>query len=282
MPFKQALLGDNFYDRDGRLTTAFYDGISLEAKSKILMTVSGNHDLWVYGKPQYGEELDQYGHGFMQWYAQDTVASVESPNGFLDFSVPVDDRKDSKKFRDRNSGRNFVWYTKIGSVGFIGFNGAAPTDDESRYFAEACEYFKGNVQSAFVLGHWDNSYERDIAIGTPDVRKKISRLSGCSELGHDLRYMDGHKHLNYIQEKSYHGHPVGFKIGGHGMENGKAGTEVFGFLYVKSYGKGGQNDEVWYFEEINKKYGKDNYQEILDCVNRGRVDDCTHLAERWL
>ena len=53
------ILGDNFYDQDGRLTKHVFNGLSLEAKSKILMTVAGNHDLWVCGGPDCGDKYDQ-------------------------------------------------------------------------------------------------------------------------------------------------------------------------------------------------------------------------------
>jgi hypothetical protein len=36
--------GDNFYDRKGDATAAFYDQLTLQAKSKIMLTVPGNHD----------------------------------------------------------------------------------------------------------------------------------------------------------------------------------------------------------------------------------------------
>ncbi len=31
-----AILGDNFYDRYGKLTTSFFDALSLEVKSKVM------------------------------------------------------------------------------------------------------------------------------------------------------------------------------------------------------------------------------------------------------
>ncbi len=55
------LLGDNFYDQDGRLTKSLWDGLSLAAKSKIFQTVAGNHDIWVCGGPDCGDDFDQYG-----------------------------------------------------------------------------------------------------------------------------------------------------------------------------------------------------------------------------
>lgn len=45
------VLGDNLYDQDGRLTQLFSDQLSLQTKSKVLMTVPGNHDLYIQGYP---------------------------------------------------------------------------------------------------------------------------------------------------------------------------------------------------------------------------------------
>jgi len=107
------ILGDNFYDQDGRLTRALFDSLSLDVKSKIFMTVAGNHDLWVCGGPSCGgsffvrsvcarfsftcrrdlsagDEYDQSGYGLMQFYGQDPLASALSPqteSSFLSFSV---------------------------------------------------------------------------------------------------------------------------------------------------------------------------------------------------
>ena len=73
-----ALLGDNFYDQDGRLTRAIWDQLSIQTKSVMLQTVPGNHDHWICGGPACGDEYDQSSHGLMQFYAQDPVASVLS------------------------------------------------------------------------------------------------------------------------------------------------------------------------------------------------------------
>lgn len=43
------VLGDNFYDQDGRLTKAVWDRLNLDFKSKFLLTMPGNHDIWVPG-----------------------------------------------------------------------------------------------------------------------------------------------------------------------------------------------------------------------------------------
>ena len=52
------VLGDNFYDQDGRLTKAVWDRLNLDFKSKFLLTMPGNHDIWVPGGPP-GDQYDQ-------------------------------------------------------------------------------------------------------------------------------------------------------------------------------------------------------------------------------
>ena len=46
-----SLLGDNFYDKKGVLSRSFMDRLTLDIKQKVLLTVPGNHDYWVYGLP---------------------------------------------------------------------------------------------------------------------------------------------------------------------------------------------------------------------------------------
>ena len=41
---RPCIAGDNFYDRKGDATAAFYDQLTLQAKSKIMLAVPGNHD----------------------------------------------------------------------------------------------------------------------------------------------------------------------------------------------------------------------------------------------
>ena len=40
------MLGDNFYDSDGRISVSFWKRLSLKAKSKVLIYILGNHDIW--------------------------------------------------------------------------------------------------------------------------------------------------------------------------------------------------------------------------------------------
>mmetsp|Transcript_23459 Transcript_23459/g.48741 ORF Transcript_23459/g.48741 Transcript_23459/m.48741 type:complete len:516 (-) Transcript_23459:47-1594(-) len=269
------ILGDNFYDQDGRLTKHFFNSLSLSSRSKILMTVPGNHDLWVCGGPDCGDKFDQYGHGLMQWYAQDTVASSYAENAFLDFTVDPDAKDEGwDTFEEKNKAENFVWYNKMGSVGFVGFNGAGLPNDEEKYFEEACAYMKGNVDYIFALGHWnDGGSSVSPQLSTPDLRTKLAGIDGC-DIGDNIKYMDGHTHCNELQtagEKE----EVGFMIGGHGM----SGCTQFGFAYVKSAGKG-EKVEVYYFEEWDGS--TDKYEDIKACIEQNGVDGCLQFATKWL
>ena len=53
------IFGDNFYDRQGDVTKGVYDQIDIATKSKIMLTVPGNHDYWVLGAPAVGAAADQ-------------------------------------------------------------------------------------------------------------------------------------------------------------------------------------------------------------------------------
>ena len=116
-------------DQDGRLTKAIFDRLSLAVKSKVLLTTAGNHDLWVCGGPSCGDEYDQAGYGFAQYYGQDVVGSGRTAGGsarpdFLSFGVDPDEGKAFKTFQ--NNYTNFAQYHTVGNLGFIGKNHPFP------------------------------------------------------------------------------------------------------------------------------------------------------------
>lgn len=61
------VLGDNFYDKDGTLGKEFFSRLSIHTKSKLFLSVAGNHDLWILGTPLLAQTSDQYGNGHMQY-----------------------------------------------------------------------------------------------------------------------------------------------------------------------------------------------------------------------
>ena len=61
------ILGDNFYDQNGVPTSHFFSKLSKQSKTKLFISVPGNHDYWLCGSPKcFDHENDQMGNGFMQ------------------------------------------------------------------------------------------------------------------------------------------------------------------------------------------------------------------------
>lgn len=87
------MLGDNFYDRHGLISSDFFSAVSTEAKSKPLLTVPGNHDFWINGDDLRAEFDDQFGWGFLQFYAQDTAAGAVERKGHAPFNFVLSKRK---------------------------------------------------------------------------------------------------------------------------------------------------------------------------------------------
>eukprot|EP00929_Paragymnodinium_shiwhaense_P093833 TRINITY_DN5413_c0_g1_i11.p1 TRINITY_DN5413_c0_g1~~TRINITY_DN5413_c0_g1_i11.p1 ORF type:complete len:524 (-),score=78.94 TRINITY_DN5413_c0_g1_i11:324-1895(-) len=268
------VLGDNFYDKDGRLTRGIWDQLSLDFKSHYLLTMPGNHDVWVHGSPHHGDKYDQYAWGFSQFYAQDTVASLTASNGFMHFESGGPDVMQDWKAMN-NDVRNSFFYHMLGNLGFIGYNGAATTAQLDPLLRQACQYFGASQPDAvFLLGHWDaKTYGCQTGSDTPDVRTRLLSMDGCSHLGDKLKFMDGHTHCNHPQ---VHGNTteVGFMIGGHGMK----GCNQYGFAVIDSTGG---DLKVLYFEERSE--AKDDFEEILSCVTQSGISGCYHLATAvWL
>ena len=75
------------YDRVGRTTDKFFSSdLTAETRSKLFMTVIGNHDYWVLGSPARSTTWDQCGNGFVQYYGMDTRANTQ-PDQVYDLSV---------------------------------------------------------------------------------------------------------------------------------------------------------------------------------------------------
>jgi len=90
-----AIVGDNFYDQGGDLSTIFFSRLSRFVKQSFLLVVNGNHDNWVCGDPFCGSPDDQQGYGHMQYFPMDSVATLEKMggndgSGFLAFDIDPD------------------------------------------------------------------------------------------------------------------------------------------------------------------------------------------------
>jgi len=125
------ILGDNFYDKYGDHTKSFFDQLSLEAKSKVFLSVIGNHDYWINGDPLAFSLNDQHGNGFMQFYAQDTFATLQSESEVFDFRVDPDSKWIWQSSSAHSS--NFAFYNKIGNMGFLGYSGAYSYEENLPY-----------------------------------------------------------------------------------------------------------------------------------------------------
>jgi hypothetical protein len=84
-----ATWGDNFYDKNGSVSTQFFAQLSQEVKSRVFFSAAGNHDFWVSGSPNHSQPDDQFGNGYMQYYAMDSAAS-QDPSQPFNFSVSPD------------------------------------------------------------------------------------------------------------------------------------------------------------------------------------------------
>lgn len=122
-----SLLGDNFYDQDGSLSSQFFSLLTQETKSKYINNVIGNHDFWVYGSPaQAITDQDQFGNGFMQYYGQDTAASMNGIDLTIpyDFSVNPDDTSLETVDERISDVSNHFYYYQLGNTVFLGYSGA--------------------------------------------------------------------------------------------------------------------------------------------------------------
>jgi len=267
------IFGDNFYDRQGEVTKSVYDQIDLKTKSKIMLTVPGNHDYWVLGSPLVGAGADQYANGHMQWYAQDAKAATETSP--FDFSI--DPSKEIGTAKKKPTITNSFWYNQIGNTGLIGYSGAYHFQEAKPYMAEACQWLKGQkgLQIAVIVGHWDVDglgCESDMA--GPALYEEVAKMDGCDAFDSRgmLKFVMGHTHCNVPHP---HGKiDTGFMVAGQGME----GCGNYGIPILDT-----TEDRVrfWNFEVVSKD-GKDTYDEVMACVTAKGWRACTDLAESWL
>jgi len=301
------VLGDNFYDQNGAVSDVLMGSLSLAAKSTPLAVVAGNHDMWIPGGPDKGDEFDQHGIGTMQYYAVDPAASLglppsSAPGAFLDFSVDPD--ATARWNSSLNTAANLVWYHAVGDVGFIGASGAFPESALAPHLDAACAWLAALPTAArprwlFLLGHWDGDggataeAECNPCLGadTPALHARLRHTPGCAEYGSRLKYQDGHTHCNRVQEvEAGTGEARGFLVGASGM----SGCSQFGFEYVETEGEaageggaeggaragGGGALRVWYFE-LEREGAPSRADAVLSCVAAQGLPACTHLATLW-
>jgi hypothetical protein len=267
------ILGDNFYDQQGDITSSWFNALSKQTKSKVFGTVPGNHDFWVNASPKLWVKKDQLGNGFMQFYGQDVAASEINPAVPYDFSKNPDSADTSAL--NYPAGSNFFYYNQVGNVGFMGYSGAHNYDEMVPYFEEACNWASttSGIDAFLILGHWNSDGDgcaSDMTV--PSVYTNIAQLPACAPVASKMKYMLGHKHCNIIMDAN-----VGFMVGGMGMSDASACGGSFGIPVVDTTG----GTFKVYFFPVNQAQEFDNYDTILNCINQNGVSGCYHLAEEW-
>jgi hypothetical protein len=280
----QVVIGDNLYDRDGSITSSFYRSLTPKAQSVIEVTVVGNHDFWYAGSPLLRDREDPFGDGFVQWYAQDSIAGKEDTTNFLDLSVdpdvaPINDDDASgddgvKRENFLPIATNFISYHKIGNIGFLGYSGGHSWEEQEDGLMEACAYFGENPPSViYVIGHW-NEPGLGCAPGmqTPAVYSKLQQVSGCDS--GTLRYVAGHKHCNRVMEYDDSNEAVGYLLGGTGVLGG--GCDTLGFAYMDTTGG---RELVVLFSLADDSF--DNFDVVVSCIENNGIDQCLEYGEVW-
>lgn len=272
------VLGDNFYDRDGTLAPPFFNSLSDSIKSKLLVTVPGNHDFWMMGDPWLAQPAtDPNGNGFMQYYGQDVLSSTKT----FPFNFSVDpDKEGIWNHYDRlPSFENFFFYYHIGPVGMIGFSGAHFLSDLTPKLEEACQYMQEHdVSWVLLLGHWNSAGSGAVLNMTTNYlyHSTLLQLPGCRELGtRRIKYLLGHTHCNVIDDVDR-----GFMIGGFGMGGGKQDCGDFGVPYIEATE---QQLLITYFPITHRfNWWDDQYDAVMACIKAGGLSTCRSLGRIWL
>jgi hypothetical protein len=269
------ILGDNFYDQTGDATHTFFEALSIETKSKIMLSVPGNHDTYVAGTPKFYTSKDQLQHGFFQYYGQDTVASAAAPLIPFDFSVnPTLPTTNAESLPPAS---NLFTFNKVGNVVMIGFSGAHDYEAQKSYFEDACEYITAHgADVVLLLGHWNEPGDGCASSAVPDVYKDIQSLPQCAAHASKFKFFEGHQHCNQVMEKD-----MGFMVGAMGMGDSASCGGVFGVPVVDTTGG---RFRVFYFSIFGPDIeGTNNLQATISCFQDKGVTGCYDLpfVQTW-
>lgn len=271
------MLGDNFYDQRGEATQSFFSSISKRSATTLFGTTPGNHDFWVHSAPKVWVPNDQLGHGFIQYYGQDTAAATaDSP---FDFSVDPDaSHKRSVRKQALPVADNFFSYYKIGDTGFVTFSGAHSYEDMKHEFINACNWaVRENPKYVLLQSHWNSEgYGCEGSMTTPAVYREMATLPECATVVPKMKYFMGHEHCNLVEEQG-----VGYMVGANGMGGcGEWGVPVvdttsgefkvyYFLLYVQPGPKNSATAPI------------DNFDAVYNCFRDNGVSKCYHLATEW-
>jgi len=278
-----AMMGDDLYDRDGDLTSSWWNSLSSTAQSRLFLTTAGNHDLWIDGNPGDATQGDQYGNGFVQFYGQDTVAALADAAQPFDFSVDPDAAFATFPARAEAAladPSNTIWWNQIGNVGFAGFSSAYALNETARYFTEACDwargaYAAGTLDLFVIAGHWSQFGDGAPAnTPTPHVHKLAAAGAfgdSCSRLAADdrLKFVEGHTHCNAVVSEGR-----GWMVAAQGM----SGCGAYAITVLDT-----RDDAALLLNfPIANVDGMDNYDALLDCFSTRGARACADYADVWL
>jgi len=263
------LYGDLFYDQTGSITREFFAGLT-SASSSVLGVTLGNHDYWVMGHPSAAQQADSFGNGHMQWYAQDTIAAKAQESQPFDFSQSPDENN----IVDIS---NTFWYYTMGNVAFIGFSNAYEWNATEAYFVEACQWVKSTKPAlVFLMGHWNGENAGcSGGMSTEDAYTRVQGVAGCDTLGTRIKFVEGHKHCNYVTKPN-----TGYVLGAFGFADSDTSCDgAFGLPILDT-----RNDwaRLYYFELGLKGERTNNFDAIIDCVTTKGFSECTHYAQLWM
>jgi hypothetical protein len=270
------IFGDNFYDRTGDITADVFSRISLAAKSKVFMTVPGNHDYWVMGSPAVSTLADQCANGHMQYYAQDAKAAEALLPGSsgAPFNLSIDPGAHRLLGCNLPAIENSFWYNQVGNLGVVGQSGAYSLEESMPLMKEACAWLgqQPGIEVAMLVGHWDDAgMGADSDMAMPQWYEEMAQLPGCAALDARgmLKFVMGHTHCNDPHPHGKIG--AGFRVAGFGME----GCNNFGMPLVDT-----TEDRVrfWYFDTSSDGL----YENVTTCVQSKGWRGCTDLATLWL
>eukprot|EP00928_Gymnodinium_smaydae_P100754 TRINITY_DN995_c0_g1_i1.p1 TRINITY_DN995_c0_g1~~TRINITY_DN995_c0_g1_i1.p1 ORF type:complete len:423 (+),score=48.56 TRINITY_DN995_c0_g1_i1:662-1930(+) len=264
------IFGDIVYDNAGTITPGFFEGLSLNASSRVVGVTMGNHDYWINGSP-YGAHLsDSFGYGQMQYYAMDAVsAQANSSQPFM-----LDANPNKYQIVDVS---NTFWYYKLGNVALIGFSNAYSWEENMPFFQEACTWASANNPSlVLLLGHWNGVNDGCAPdMDTPNVFTKVRELDSCKNFGSRLKFVTGHKHCNYVMENN-----TGFLLGSFGFEDGDRSCEGAFGLPVLDTRHGWAR--LYYFELGQHGRPSQNSGAIMQCLQEKGYSNCLHYAAVWM
>jgi hypothetical protein len=267
--------GDNFYDPYGTVTPRFFTQLTQAAKSKPIVSVVGNHDLFEYGALTVGGK-HTFGNGYMQYYLMDTASALNQTDGVpLNFSIDPADTT-GPRFPPVD---DFFTLNVIGDVMMMSFSAAYTFEESKPLFDDACRTANQLQPKWFlVLGHW-SAVEAGCQpnMTAEDVYEYIVTVDACQNMSHRIKWVEGHAHCNQVMRAD-----TGFRVGSFGM----GGCNNFGFPYLDTTG---DKLEIGYFPIIGfdgalpgTATSNVDFDTLHACVRAHGIGGCKQYAVTWM